>query len=335
MANIVILGSGGWGTALAVMTAKSGHSVTLWSPFEEEIAELSQTREHKKLLPGIILPPEIALTTSLDMALGAELLILAVPSFAVRQTARRLRERLSDVTVIANVAKGLEEGRLIRLSEVIEEELPSARVVALSGPSHAEEVARGIPTSVVSSSRHGSAAELVQDTLMNPCFRIYTNPDIVGVELGGALKNVMALAAGVSDGLGLGDNTKAMLMTRGLSEMARLGVAMGARRETFAGLTGVGDLVVTCTSMHSRNRRFGIMVGEGVPPKEALERVGQTVEGYKATLAAHELAKRKGIEMPITECCHRVLYGGLSPRNGMYALMTRPKTHEVEEHPWF
>ncbi len=332
MARIAICGAGGWGTALAVMASRFGRDVALWSPFEEEIEGIRRHGEQKKLLPGIPVPPEIELTTDLACTADADLVMLTVPSFAVGQTAARLQPYLRPHTVVANAGKGLEETTLRRFSERIAEELPGIRVAVLSGPSHAEEVGRGVPTSVVSASADPEAAEIVQDLLMNPTFRIYLSQDVAGVELGGALKNVIALAAGICDGLDMGDNTKAALMTRGLAEMARLGTAMGANAETFAGLSGMGDLIVTCGSMHSRNRRAGILIGQGMDPTEAVRRVG-TVEGYLAAGAAWKLARRESVCMPITEQCYRVCYEGQPPADAIRLLMDRPKRHEGEQ-PW-
>lgn len=329
MAQIAVLGAGGWGTALAVMADRYGQEVSLWSPFEEEAAAIRRHDEHKKLLPGVPVPPSIRLTTDLSCAAQADLVILAVPSFAIRSTAAQLAPLLPPGRIIANAGKGLEDGSYKRFTQVIQEEIPTARVAALSGPSHAEEVARGVPTTVVSASADLDAAEQVQDLLMNPAFRIYVNPDVVGVECGGALKNVIALAAGVVDGLDMGDNTKAALMTRGLAEMARLGVAMGAQLDTFAGLAGMGDLIVTCGSMHSRNRRAGILIGQGHTPEEAVRTVG-TVEGYLAARAAWNLAQQTGVDMPITEQCYRVCYEGQSPKAALRELMGRPRKHESE-----
>ena len=328
MASIAVFGAGGWGTALAVMAGKYGHRVSLWSPFEEELALIRRHGEHKKLLPGVAVPPSVELTGDAACA-AADLVILAVPSFAVNSTAEMLAPLLRPGALLANAGKGLEEGTHRRFTQVIAEKIPGARVVALSGPSHAEEVGRGVPTSVVSASADTAAAEEVQDILMNPSFRIYVNTDVVGVELGGALKNVIALAAGVCDGLDVGDNTKAALMTRGLREMARLGAALGARTETFAGLAGMGDLIVTCGSMHSRNRRAGILIGQGIPPQEAVRTVG-TVEGYYAAAAARELARDAGVDMPIAEQCYQVCYKGQPPEEAIISLMGRPKKHEIE-----
>ncbi|MDR2908373.1 MAG: NAD(P)-dependent glycerol-3-phosphate dehydrogenase [Oscillospiraceae bacterium] len=329
MAGIFILGAGGFGTALAVMASRQGHGVTLWSPFDEEVGRLSKTRE-QPLLPGVTIPPEVTVTTSPE-ALGAcELAVFATPSQAVRETAKMAAGHIGEGAVVACVSKGFEPESFKTLGEVLEEELPRNRVVIISGPSHAEEVSRGVPTTVVAASRSRAAAEYVQDILSGDAFRIYAGDDVVGVELGGALKNVIALAAGILDGLKTGDNTKAALMTRGLAEISRLGVVMGARSETFAGLSGVGDLIVTCSSMHSRNRRCGILIGEGVPPAEAVKQIGMTVEGYAAAKTAHGLALRHGVEMPITAEVYKTLYEGEPPLKAVKNLMGRPKRHESE-----
>lgn len=332
MARIMVLGAGGWGTALAVMSNTYGNTVTLWSPFAEEIVSIRRDGEHRKLLPGIPVPAGITLTTELTAAQAADLIILAVPSFAIADTAEALAPYVPQGTLIANAGKGLEKTHYLRFSEVIRKRIPQARVVVLSGPSHAEEVGHGVPTSLVAASQDIAAAEQVQDMLSNPVFRLYVNDDVIGVELGGALKNVIALAAGICDGLGMGSNTKAALMTRGLAEMARLGVAMGAHSETFAGLSGMGDLIVTCDSMHSRNRRAGILIGQGVSPEEAIKQVG-TVEGYLAAKAARSLAKKADVDMPIVEQCYRICYKGENPRKALSILMKRPKKHE-NETPW-
>ena len=330
--SIAVLGAGGWGTALAIMADQYGHRVSLWTPFEQEAADIRRFGEHRKLLPGVPVPPSIRLTGDLSCVREAKLVILAVPSFAVKETAEKLASLLPEGTLVANAGKGLEASTHRRFTEVIADALPGARVVALSGPSHAEEVARGVPTSIISASSDVAAAEEVQELLMNPHFRVYVSGDVAGVELGGALKNVIALAAGICDGLEIGDNTKAALMTRGLAEIARLGAALGARSETFAGLSGMGDLIVTCGSLHSRNRRAGILIGQGHTPEEAVRLVG-TVEGYHAALAGHELARAIGVEMPITEQCYAVCYEGQSPRVALRQLMERPRRHETET-PW-
>lgn len=328
MAVITVLGAG-FGTALAVMADREGHTVRLWSPFEEELQEIRRCGEHRRLLPGVPVPPSIELTTDIGCAAHADAVLMAVPSFAIAATAEKLRGVLADGALIVNVSKGLEENTFKRLTQVIAEKLPTARVVALTGPSHAEEVARAVPTSIVCASSDIAAAEQVQELLMNASFRIYVTDDVIGAELGGALKNVIALAAGICDGLSMGDNTKAALMTRGLAEIARLGTALGARAETFAGLSGMGDLVVTCGSMHSRNRRAGMLIGKGKPPKAAIEEVG-TVEGYFAAATAFRLAQSVGVDMPITEQCYRICYEDASPRDALRALMCRPMRHETE-----
>ena len=326
-----VLGSGGWGTALALVLLENGNDVTLWSYFEEESKVLQETGENP-MLKGVPLPKELHLTSDLSCVKGCSLVVLATPSFAVRSTARNLAGVLNKGTVVVSVSKGIEKDTSMTLTDVIEQELgPDFPVVALCGPSHAEEVGRKVPTAVVSASKDQKAAELVQDLFMNSRFRVYTSPDIVGVELGAALKNIIALCAGVCDGMGFGDNTKAALMTRGLTEIARLGMAMGGKKETFAGLTGVGDLIVTCTSMHSRNRRCGILIGQGVPVDEALKQIGAVVEGYYATATGKELAEKLGVEMPITEAAYSVLYEGKDPRDVLTELMTRAKKHEIED----
>ncbi len=326
MIQVSVLGAGGWGMALAMTAHHRGHTVKIWSPFEDEVKMLREKRGNERLLPGITLPEEIEITTDLSCVKGSQLTILAVPSIAIRETARKLALQ-SDFGIVVNVSKGLEKNTLLRLSQVITEELPDVPVAVLSGPSHAEEVSRRIPTSVVAASDSASSAEIVQDLMSTEFLRIYTSSDLIGVELGGALKNVIAICAGFCDGLGLGDNSKAALITRGLAEMARLGVCMGAKEHTFAGLTGIGDLVVTCTSRHSRNNRFGFKVGSGVSVADALEQVG-TVEGYYAALMAHDLAQKYHIEMPIIEECYRVLYEGLDVTNVVPGLMLRPQRAE-------
>jgi len=331
MKNIFILGSGGWGTALAVMCDGCGHKVTLWSKFPEEIERIKQAGENAVLLPKIKISETIGLTSSLEDLEKSDLIIIAVPSFAVRDTAKLIREQIGELPkTVAIVTKGLEKGSLKRMSQVVEEEIPGAAVVVVSGPSHAEEVARGLPTTVVAASKDKQAAFFVQDVLMNNTLRIYTRSDMVGVELCAALKNVIALAAGICDGLGLGDNTKAALITRGLAEIARLGEAMGANNSTFNGLAGIGDLIVTCTSMHSRNRRYGILIGKGNTTQEAQQKVGMTVEGYHAAAAAYELARRMGVEMPIVERCYKVLYQEEPAFVSVSQLMERPRKHESE-----
>ena len=331
MARITIMGTGGFGVALAVMCHKFGHQVTLWGKFPEEIQQIRRYGEHKKLLPGVAVDSGIHLTSDLEEGREAEVVILAVPSFAVRETARAAHGILGEKTVVANVAKGLESGTLKRLSQVIEEEITDHPIVILSGPSHAEESARGVPTTIVAASKCRESAEYIQDTLSNKTLRIYVSDDVVGVELGGALKNIIAVCAGICDGLQLGDNAKAALMTRGIAEIARLGTAMGAEAETFSGLAGIGDLIVTCTSLHSRNHRTGILIGQGLTPDEAIERVGMTVEGCIATKSAYELAREKRVSMPIVEQLYDVLYHQKDIKEAIADLMGRPKRHENEK----
>ncbi len=329
--KITVLGSGGWGTALALLLTDNGHDVTLWSHSARRSALLEQARENPRL-PGVPLPEALHLSAALDSLRESGAVVMATPSFAVRETARMAAPLLREDAVVVSAAKGVERDTALCMTQVIEEELGGkGRVAALSGPSHAEEVGRRAPTGCVAASTDMAAAELVQDVFMSPRFRVYTNSDVLGVELGAALKNVLALCCGVSDGMGLGDNTKALLMTRGMTEMARLGVALGGRKETFAGLSGMGDLIVTCTSMHSRNRRCGILVGQGKSVEEAMKEVGATVEGYYAALSAHQLAEKAGVEMPICECAYRVLYEGQSVREVVGALMSRNKKREVDE----
>lgn len=327
MLDIMVLGSGGWGIALALKAFFNGHNVTLWSPFEEEAKELLKKRESERLLPGIKIPDRIEITCDILKAENTDIIIIATPSFAVRQTAKRLKKL--DFGVVVNVSKGFEQGSALRLSEVISEELPGKRIVVLSGPSHAEEVSRDVPTTVVAASSDIEAAEFVQSALMCESFRIYTNRDIIGVEVGGAVKNVIAVASGIEHGLSLGDNARAALITRGLAEICRLGVVLGADVRTFMGLSGLGDLVVTCMSEHSRNNRFGNLIGKGVPVKEALEKVG-TVEGYYAVDCVVKLADKYNIDMPITEQCYNVLYKGADPMTSVKKLMTRPERSEEE-----
>nr|WP_245185093.1 NAD(P)H-dependent glycerol-3-phosphate dehydrogenase [Flavonifractor sp. AGMB03687] len=325
------MGSGGWGTALALVLLENGHDVTLWSYTAEESAVLQETGENP-MLKGVPLPKELKLTSDLACVKGCGAVVLATPSFAVRTTARAAAPMLDPGAVLVSVSKGIEKDTSLTLTDAIEQEVGDAHpIVALSGPSHAEEVGRHVPTVVVSASKDRSAAEQVQDLFMNERFRVYASDDVVGVELGAALKNVIALCAGISDGMGYGDNTKAALMTRGLTEIARLGVAMGGRRETFAGLSGVGDLIVTCTSMHSRNRRCGILIGKGTPTDQAVKEIGAVVEGYYAAANARTLAQKVGVEMPITEAAYQVLYEGKDPHRVIVDLMTRERKHELED----
>ena len=334
MAEILILGAGGFGTALAIMCAQNGHDVTLYSPFQEEIETLSAAREHKKLLPGVKIPETVKMVWELPQTVSAPLAVVATPSFAVRGVCASIKGRIGRDTVVTCVSKGFETGTLKTLSQVICEELPENSVVILSGPSHAEEVARGVPTTVVAASRSRAAAEFVQDTLMNPTLRIYVNDDVTGVELGGALKNVIALAAGIADGLGYGDNTKAALITRGIAEIARLGVKMGGKIESFTGLTGIGDLIVTCASVHSRNRKAGYLIGQGRTMQQAMDEVQMVVEGVYSTKAAVKLAQKYEVQMPIIEQVNAVLFEGKSAAEAVKELMLRDGKTEHSDLPW-
>ncbi|MDR0839108.1 MAG: NAD(P)-dependent glycerol-3-phosphate dehydrogenase [Oscillospiraceae bacterium] len=331
--RITVFGSGGWGTAIAILLCGNGHDVTLWSAFESEAAALRDTRENP-LLKGVKIPDDVHITSNLKQSLAdAELAVIATPSFAVRETAVKLRGALTGDCVVVCVSKGIEQNSSRLFSEILRDALgEKRRIASLSGPTHAEEVSLRIPTACVAASRDRDAAELVQDVFMNEYFRVYTSDDVVGVELGAALKNVIALCAGICDGLGYGDNTIAMLATRGLTEIAHLVIALGGRRETVAGLAGLGDLIVTCTSRHSRNRRAGVLIGKGYSVKDAMSEVGAVVEGYYAARAARDLSERTGIDMPICSEAYRVLYEDKDPRAALRELMTRTKRSETEEN---
>ena len=327
--KITVLGSGAWGTALALLLAENGSDVTLWSYTEEKTKTLQETRE-SPMLKGVPLPRELKFTSDLAAVKDCGLVVMATPSFAVRSTAQRLRGLVDPGTILVSVSKGIEKDSSLLLSQVIEEEVPCP-VAVLSGPSHAEEVGRHIPTGVVAASEDLAVAEQVQDLFMNPRFRVYTSGDRTGTEISAALKNVIALCAGCGDGMGYGDNTKSLLMTRGLAEMARLGVALGGRKDTFAGLAGVGDLIATCCSMHSRNRRCGILIGQGKPVAEALREVGAVVEGYYAADNARALARKAGVDMPIAQAAYEVLYEGRDVHAVVTGLMGRAKRSERDE----
>lgn len=334
MAKVGILGGGSWGIALAVLLHKNGHEVTVWSALEAEVEMLRVNREHK-LMPGVILPEDIFCTGDDRTAVeGKDLLVMAVASSFTRRTANRISSLVTDSQKILNVAKGIEEGTLMTLSEIIEQEIPQADVAVMSGPSHAEEVGRGIPTTIVVGAKSKATAEYIQSLFMNEVFRVYVSPDILGMELGGSLKNVVALAAGIADGLGYGDNTKAALITRGITEIARLGTAMGGKFETFCGLTGIGDLIVTCASMHSRNRRAGILIGQGKTYEEAMDEVQMVVEGVYSAKAAMALAEKYHIQLPIIEQVNKVLFEGRSAEQAVKELMLRDKKIEVSETQW-
>ena len=327
--KIAVIGSGGWGTAIAVLLANKGYDVYLWSWIQEETDRLNRDRENKEFLPGIAFPDNIICSHDMSECVnGAELIVTAVPSPATRTTAKQLAKVVADGQKMVNISKGLEEGSLLRLSQVYAEEIPQAKLAVMSGPSHAEEVSRKLPTTNVVASEDIELAKDVQNIFMDENFRVYTDTDVVGVELGGSLKNVIALCAGICDGLGYGDNTKAALITRGLAEISRLGVAMGAEEKTFMGLSGVGDLIVTCTSMHSRNRRAGILLGKGKSLKETLDEVHMVVEGVNTATAAYKLSQKYNVEMPIVEEANNILYNGSNAREAVMRLMTREKRDE-------
>ncbi len=327
--KVTVLGAGSWGVALGMLLDTNGHSVKIWSLLEDEVAMLQEHHEHLKNLPGIKLNEKIQITGDIEEAItDAEMIIFAVPSRFVRGTAKLAKAYTNDRQIIVNVGKGLEDETLYTLEQVLEDELPNNKVAVLSGPSHAEEVARNIPTSVVVASKDEGVAKAIQEVFMNQTFRVYGSTDVVGVEMGGALKNVIALAAGISDGLKFGDNTKAALLTRGMAEISRLGLAMGGEIKTFNGLSGMGDLIVTCTSMHSRNRKAGILIGEGLTLAEAQDKVQMVVEGVYAAKAALDLAHKFEIEMPIIEQVNAVLFMNKDPREAVVDLMERNKKFE-------
>lgn len=335
MARVGILGAGSWGTALSLMLYKNGHDVTVWSIDKREVEMLQNEREHKSKLPGVKLPEDMVFTNNLEEGMKEkDFLVLAVPSIFTRSTARSMKPYIKQGQIVVNVAKGIEEDTLMTLSEQIEEELPEADVAVLSGPSHAEEVGRGLPTTCVVGAKSKATAEFLQEAFMNDFFRVYISPDILGIEIGGALKNVIALAAGIADGLGYGDNTKAALITRGIAEITRLGVKMGGKAESFSGLTGIGDLIVTCASMHSRNRRAGILIGQGKTMQEAMDEVQMVVEGVYSAKAGLALAKKYTESMPIIEQINLVLFEDKSPADAVYELMHRDGRRENSELMW-
>ncbi|MEI3189112.1 MAG: NAD(P)H-dependent glycerol-3-phosphate dehydrogenase [Lachnospiraceae bacterium] len=335
MAKAGVIGSGSWGTALARVLSKNGHEVTLWSRREEESRMLREERENKSKLPGVKIPDDILCTTDLEQTVeGKDILVLATASPSIRSMAKKMAPYVADGQIIVDVSKGIEDSTLMILTDVIEQEIPQCQATVLSGPSHAEEVGRDIPTTVVAGAKDRETAEYIQNLFMNKVFRVYTSPDMLGIELGGALKNVIALAAGAADGLGCGDNTKAALITRGIAEMSRLGVAMGGHIETFNGLTGIGDLIVTCASMHSRNRRAGILIGQGKTMQEAMDEVKMVVEGVNSAKAAKTLAEKYGIDMPIVQEVNQVLFEDKPAREALADLMLRDKKIEHPELPW-
>ena len=335
MIRVGILGAGSWGTALALLLHKNGHDVTVWSIDKAEVAMLQKEREHKSKLPGVRLPEEIQITNDLEEGMkDKDFLVLAVPSVFTRSTARSMKPFLKPGQKIVNVAKGIEENTLMTLSEQIEEELPEADVAVLSGPSHAEEVGKGLPTTCVVGATTEETAEFLQSAFMSDVFRVYISPDILGIEIGGSLKNVIALAAGIADGLGYGDNTKAALITRGIAEITRLGVRMGGKAESFSGLTGIGDLIVTCASVHSRNRRAGFLMGQGKTMKEAMDEVQMVVEGVYSAKAAIKLAEKYGVSMPIIEQVNQVLFEDKSAAEAVKELMLREGRTELSTLTW-
>ena len=328
--KIGILGAGTWGMALARMLSNDNYNVIVWSALEEEIDELDKTRRHKNL-EGMIIPDSILFTKDIkDVCIDSDILLFAVPSIYVRNTANKVKPYIKEKQIIVDVAKGIESDTLYTMSKVIEDELKdkNVRVVALSGPTHAEEVAKDMPTTIVSASKDMEAAEIVQDIFMNTCMRVYTNPDILGVELCGALKNIIALASGISTGLGFGDNAKAAIITRGMVEMSKLGKAMGASKSTFSGLSGIGDLIVTCTSIHSRNYKCGTLIGQGIDTKEAIKQVGMVVEGLNALPAAIKLKEKYNVEMPIITMVNEVVNNRIDPKQAVIKLMSREKKEE-------
>ena len=335
MADVSVIGAGSWGIALALVLAKNGNKVTVWSIVKEEIDMLNEKREHVDKLPGVPLPSDMVFTTDLEEAIkGKKVLVLAVPSVFTRGTANKMKEYVEEGQIIVNVAKGIEESTLMTLSEIIEEEIPQADVAVLSGPSHAEEVGRGIPTTIVVGAKTEETATYLQNMFMNDVFRVYTSSDIMGMELGGSLKNVVALAAGIADGLGYGDNTKAALITRGIAEIARLGVAMGGKAESFNGLTGIGDLIVTCASVHSRNRKAGVLMGQGKTMDEAMKEVKMVVEGVYSAKAAMLLAKKYDVSMPIIEQVNLILFENKPADEAVKDLMFRDKRVENSVVKW-
>ena len=330
----VVMGTGGWGTALSLVLCDNGHETWLWSRNPEKAVEMAKTRENP-LLKGVILPDTLHITGDLSCLEGADMVVSASPSFAVRETGRKMRPYLRPETILVTVSKGIERDTNLRMSQVLHEETGNVcKVVALSGPSHAEEVSIRMPTGCVSACSDRAAARFVQDAFMNDYFRIYTSYDIIGVELAAALKNVVALSCGICAGLGFQDNTKALLITRAMAELTRLGEQLGGTRRTFGGLAGMGDLIVTCTSMHSRNNRAGMLIGQGKTVEQAMEEVGAVVEGYYAAESIHQLAEREEVDMPICRCAYEVLYQGKQARDVVGELMGRAKKDELLERTW-
>lgn len=335
MAKLGIVGAGSWGTALAVVLEKNGHEVTIWSALEAEIKMLQEHHEHLDKLPGVKLAEDICFTTEIKDAIdGMEAVVLAVPSMFTRATAKQMSPFVADGQLLISVAKGVEENTLMTLSQIMQQEIPNAQVAVLCGPSHAEEVGRGMPSALVAGAGQKKIAERVQRYFMNEVFRVYTSPDVIGMEIGASLKNVIALAAGMADGLGYGDNTKAALITRGIHEIGRLGLAMGAKYETLSGLTGIGDLIVTCASVHSRNRKAGMLMGKGYTMQQAMDEVKMVVEGVYSAKAAIGLAKKYGVDLPIIEQVNLALFENKPVKDAVYELMTRDKRAESDELEW-
>lgn len=335
MAKIGVMGAGSWGTALALLLNENGHEVTIWSIDKDEVDMLCTKREHVDKLPGVMIPERIQITNTISEGiLGMDMIVMAVPSVFTRGTAKKMRPYVAEGQLLVNVSKGIEETTLMTMTDQIEEEIPQAKVAVLSGPSHAEEVSRGLPTTVVAGAKDRETAEYIQSIFMSKVFRVYTSPDMLGIELGGSLKNVIALAAGVADGLGYGDNTKAALITRGIAEITRLGVKMGGKAETFSGLTGIGDLIVTCASVHSRNRKAGYLMGQGRTMEEAMKEVNMVVEGVYSAKAAKALAEKYQVSMPIVEEVNRVLFENKKVEDAVQDLMLRDGKIEHSDLPW-
>ncbi len=330
--KVAVIGGGSFGTAASILLGNKGYKINLWDRKKDLVEEIRTSRRNKRYLPSAGIPDTVEVEEDIIRSVAnADAIVLTVPSHAIRDICKMLNGNINESQVLISLAKGIEQGTYKRMSEIIEELFPNNPVGVLSGPSHAEEVSKNIPTTVISSSKNIETAEYIQDLFITPEFRVYTNLDIVGVELGGAVKNIIALAAGISDGLEYGDNTKAALMTRGIAEIARLGTALGAKTLTFAGISGIGDLIVTCTSMHSRNRRAGILIGRGKTVEEAVNEVKMVVEGINTTKSVYELSQKIGIEMPITSELYKILYEGKGPRDAVFDLMLRDKRHETEE----
>ncbi len=328
-----VIGAGAWGTALATLLCRNGHDTTLWCRTPERAEEMAATRVNSRL-PQAALPEGLKFSADPACVSGCDMVAIACPSFPIRAVCRTVAPYLDKDTAMVSVTKGIEEGTLLRMSQVVAQETGHGTIVALTGPCHAEEVAVGQPTGCLAACPDRGRAELVQDAFMSDTFRVYTSPDIVGAELGGALKNVIALCSGVAAGLGFGDNARAMLMTRGLTEMARLGVSLGAQKDTLAGLSGIGDLIVTCTSVHSRNNRAGHLIGQGYTPRQAMEQVGAVVEGYYAAKSAWELCQKQRVDMPIIHAAYQVLYENVDARQAVAALLTRQRKAESEDAGW-